>query len=109
MARGWLKVLEGSELAGEVAIAGGHDRFEAHVVNGNEGFSRPLAELQILPPADDNQTQGHQSVISEFVDAIDSGRRPKTAGADNIKSLAMVFAAVESARMRRRQTIEALP
>lgn len=83
----------------------GAERFEARVVAGDDGFSRPLATLEVPPPADDSQIQGHQSVISEFIDAVASGRTPETAGADNIKSLAMVFAAIESARTRKRQAI----
>jgi predicted dehydrogenase len=83
----------------------GADRFEAHVVNGDEGFLRPLAELEILPPADLGKTSGHQSVISEFIGAIETGQMPETAGSDNIRSLAMVFGAIESARTQARQSI----
>jgi predicted dehydrogenase len=84
----------------------GADRFEAHVVNGDEGFLRPVAELEILPPADFGKTSGHQSVISEFIGAIETGRMPETVGSDNIKSLAMVFGAIESARTQARQEIK---
>jgi predicted dehydrogenase len=83
----------------------GHDRFEARVVDGNEGFSRPLADLEVLPPADEGQTQGHASIIAEFLSAIASGRQPETASADNINSLAMVFGAIESARTHTRQVL----
>ena len=76
----------------------GAENFEAHVVAGNEGFHRPLADLEVLPPPNDSQTHGHASVIAEFVGAIESGRTPETVGRDNIKSLAMVFGAIESAR-----------
>jgi predicted dehydrogenase len=84
----------------------GADGWNAHVVDGHEGFLRPVAELEILPPAYEAQTHGHQSVIAEFVRAIETGRQPETAGADNIKSLAMVFGAIESARTKARQTIQ---
>lgn len=40
---------------------------------------------------------GHAGVIRDFVDSIREGREPKTVCTDNIKSLAMVFAAIESA------------
>ena len=83
----------------------GAERFDAHVVTGSEGFMRPLAELDVLPPTDATQTLGHESILREFVAAIDSGTRPETVGSDNIKSLAMVFAAIESARTRTRQAI----
>ncbi len=83
----------------------GHERFEAHVIDGSEGFHRPLAALDVPPPANPAKTHGHASVIAEFIDAIEVGRSPETAGIDNIKSLAMVFGAIESARTRQRTLI----
>jgi predicted dehydrogenase len=44
-------------------------------------------------------------VIREFVSALREWRAPETVGADNIKSLAMVFAAIQSAETRRRVEI----
>jgi len=85
----------------------GADRFEARVVAGDSGFFRPLQDVAVAPVPDPAQTHGHASVIAEFLAAIETGRTPETAGADNIKSLAMVFAAVESARTRRRVLIAA--
>lgn len=85
----------------------GADRFEANVVSGSEGFFRPLQPLEVAAPADPGQTRGHASVIAEFIDSIEAGRVPETAGADNIKSLAMVFAAIESAKTRQRVEISA--
>ena len=83
----------------------GHEQFEAKVVAGTEGFFRPLADLEIPATSDAKQTHGHASVITEFLDAIEAGRQPETAGADNIKSLAMVFGAIESARLGQRVAI----
>jgi predicted dehydrogenase len=83
----------------------GADLFEANVVAGDEGFHRPLAAIEVPPPAEPAQTHGHASVLTGFLDAIEAGRQPETAGADNIRSLAMVFAAIESARTRSRQLI----
>ncbi len=85
----------------------GADRFEAHVVAGNEGFHRPLGLLDVPEPADPAQTHGHASVIAEFVDAVEAGRTPETNGTDNIRSLAMVFGAIESASTRQRVQIAA--
>ncbi len=75
----------------------GEDRFEASVVAGDDGFFRALAALDVPPPDDPGQTKGHGSVIAEFLSALEQGRPPETVGSDNIKSLAMVFAAIESA------------
>jgi predicted dehydrogenase len=36
-------------------------------------------------------------LIADFVDCVRTGRQPETTGKDNIKSLAMVFGAIESA------------
>lgn len=85
----------------------GGDHFDARVVAGDTGFFRDLKEIEVPAPHDDEQTHGHASVIAEFLAAIESGRAPETAGSDNIKSLAMVFAAIESARTGQRVTISA--
>lgn len=80
----------------------GGDELRAHIVDGDEGFFRPLREIEPSPPADAGQTLGHRSVIADFLSAIEKGRQPETSGGDNIKSLAMVFAAAESAAARER-------
>ena len=48
--------------------------------------------------ADAAETLGHTSVLLDFIHAIDTGTEPETVGRDNIKSLSMVFGAIESAR-----------
>lgn len=83
----------------------GGDAFEARVVDGDTGFFRDLKPIEVPAPADVDQTHGHASVLAEFLDAIEEGRPPETASNDNIKSLAMVFAAIESARTGQRVTI----
>lgn len=83
----------------------GGDAFEAKVVTGDSGFFRDLESIEVPAPADIDQTHGHASVLAEFLDAIEQGRQPETASNDNIKSLAMVFAAIESARTRQRVII----
>lgn len=86
----------------------GLEGFDARVVAGDEGFNRPLATLAVPEPADDALTHGHQSVIAEFLRAIETGRPPETVSTDNVKSLAMVFGAIESARTRQRVTLETI-
>ena len=85
----------------------GADAFQLKQVADNSGFLRPLQDAAVSPPPHPSQTHGHASVIAEFLDAIETGRQPETAGPDNIKSLAMVFAAIESARTRQRVLIAA--
>lgn len=83
----------------------GEESFEARVVSGDSGFFRELTPLDVPEPADIAQTHGHASVIADFLDAIAEGRAPETVGTDNINSLAMVFAAIESAKIGQRVLI----
>ena len=83
----------------------GGDNFDAKVALDGTGLLREVASVEVPAPADIAQTYGHASVIAEFLDAIEQGRPPETAGHDNIKSLAMVFAAIKSAKTRQRVTI----
>ena len=83
----------------------GEDKFEANVLAGDEGFFRPLKPLEVPPPEQESQTHGHASVIAEFLAALEESRLPETVGSDNIKSLAMVFSAIESAAAGRRVEI----
>ncbi len=85
----------------------GADRFEANVIAGTDGFFRPTTPVTVPLPESEADTHGHQSVIESFIAAIRAGSRPETDGRDNIKSLAMVFGAIDSARDRRRVTIAA--
>jgi predicted dehydrogenase len=48
---------------------------------------------------------GHAALIHEFVRCVRTGERPRTEAADNVKSLAMVFGAIESAETGRRVRI----
>ena len=50
------------------------------------------AELEEMPLVSQDYS------LHEFATAIREGRQPETSGADNLKSLAMVFAAVDSAK-----------
>ncbi|OBZ95195.1 oxidoreductase [Pararhizobium polonicum] len=83
----------------------GAETFTAHQVAGTEGFFRPLEAVPVPEPANEAQTHGHASVIADFLAAIQTGGQPETISNDNINSLAMVFAAIESARTRQRVTL----
>jgi len=64
------------------------------------------AEAIEVPPLDESdRVGGHLGVIKDFVHAVENGTEPETRGADNIKSLGMVFAAIESAETGRRVDI----
>ncbi|MBZ0298698.1 MAG: gfo/Idh/MocA family oxidoreductase, partial [Anaerolineae bacterium] len=76
----------------------GDERMPAQVLSGNEGFFRPLEDVEISPDAPVDKRGGHAGCIREFVEAVRSGGTPETTASDNVKSLAMVFAAIESAQ-----------
>jgi predicted dehydrogenase len=50
----------------------------------------------------DDAIGGHDGVINDFVEAVRTGRQPETISSDNVKSLAMVFAAIESAKLEQK-------
>jgi predicted dehydrogenase len=61
------------------------------------GFLANHRPGEIAPWGDVTKTGGHAGLIADFIECIRSGRTPETIGSDNIKSLAMVFGAIESA------------
>ena len=59
-----------------------------------------------MPPLDPrDRVGGHRGIVEDFVAAIRTGQQPETAGPENIKSLAMVFGAIESAETNQVVTI----
>jgi predicted dehydrogenase len=69
------------------------------------GLQTPT-EVERWPLAEPRDLMGHATAIDEVLDALEKREKPPTAAADNIQSLAMVFAALKSASERRRVTIE---
>ncbi|MBS1251183.1 MAG: 1,5-anhydro-D-fructose reductase [Anaerolineales bacterium] len=86
---------------GSVTWDGG-DGFQAQVVAETGGFFSEWHGVDVAPFAGAAGVDGHASLIREFVNAVRTGSTPETICTDNIKSLAMVFGAVESAEMGRR-------
>jgi predicted dehydrogenase len=83
---------------GSVKWDGGDD-FQAQVVTATGTFFSELRDVTI--PSFENQakTGSHTSLIHEFIQCVQTGATPETICTDNIKSLAMVFGAVESAEL----------
>ncbi len=75
------------------------------VVAGSEGFHRPLADVPVPPPS--LQFAGMHGSLREMLEYLRTGAKPQTECHDNIKSLAMVFAAIDSAKKGRRVEIRA--
>ncbi len=88
----------------------GSEAIHAESVEGAEReglFDAPHpVEVPALDPSD--RVDGHLGVMRDFLVAVETGRPPETAGEDNLKSLGMVFAAIESAETGRPVDIEIL-
>lgn len=78
------------------ALWDGHDGINAECVVGKEGFLREQQSARI-PDIPKLSHIGHAGVIYDVLDSVKSGKIPQTICTDNIKSLAMVHAAIESA------------
>ena len=89
---------------GSVAWNGG-DEFRAQVVAKTGGFTSELREVAV-PAFDAMQHAGHDAILREFVQCVRFGGAPETICTDNIKSLAMVFGAIESSAARRRVEVK---
>jgi predicted dehydrogenase len=76
----------------------GAEAFRAQAVAENAGgFFSSWEDLEITPSTDGKQG-GHKGLIDDFIRCVQTGGTPETVCTDNIKSLAMCFGAVESAR-----------
>lgn len=83
----------------------GADDLDIEVVKARGGFFSEQ-ERPEPPDIDPNAKQGgHGGVIREFAQCLRTGETPETAASDNIKSLAMVFGAIESAETGQRVEI----
>jgi predicted dehydrogenase len=78
----------------------GGEGFQAQVVAKKGGFFSEWQDLDVPPLHPEDRIGSHAGQIADFVDCVRTGRTPETTGSDNIKSLAMVFGAVESASRR---------
>jgi predicted dehydrogenase len=80
----------------------GFDDLKAEVVRPVREDLFDRVEPIAVPPLDPtDRVGGHLGVIQDFVRAVENGTDSETRGSDNIKSLAMVFSAVESAETGR--------
>lgn len=64
--------------------------------NGKTGFFQEIADLPI--PQVKVEHSGHAGLIYDFLNAVRKGRKPLCPCEDNIKSLAMVISALDSAK-----------
>ncbi len=74
------------------------EHYQAQVVSETGGFISKCQDLQIPEYDTKDKREGHTSLIKEFVHCVRMGEKPETICMDNIKSLSMVFGAIESAK-----------
>lgn len=81
--------------------------FRAEVAAGKpEGSLVPEnAPLDVAAVETTGKEGGHEGCIAEFIRCVRTGGTPETIAADNIRSLAMVFGAIESAETGQRVAI----
>ena len=80
----------------------GGDTVRCEVVKKTGGFISEMETVEIPIEIPAGMEQSHKGVIMEFVRCIRDGGTPETVCTDNIKSLAMVFGAIESAETGQR-------
>ena len=83
----------------------GGDAMAAQRVAKSGGFFSDMKDVPIPPLRKTDRVGRHAGQIREFIDCVRKGRSPETVCTDNIKSLAMVFGAIESASRGRRVSI----
>lgn len=74
------------------------------IADGDEGFNRPLKDATIDPSPIEHKTM--RGALREMIAYLDNGTMPQTECHDNIKSLAMVFTAMQSSREGKRIEIK---
>lgn len=84
-----------------------HDQTpQGELATGAVNFVRRLKPLPI--PAERLKHLGPHGALSELLKYLRGGKVPQTEGHDNIKSLAMVFAAIQSSKQKKRVPVRAL-
>jgi predicted dehydrogenase len=76
---------------------GGPGSIQLETVASTPGLLSTFTRTEGLAPPAPGRDAGHASLIADFVSCICECRTPETTGADNLRSLAMVEAAIQSA------------
>jgi predicted dehydrogenase len=83
------------------AMWDGEECLRGEVVARAGGFRSELASAAPPEDFDEWRKDGHTGMINHFFRCLDEGREPETVCQENIKSLAMIFAAIRSAAEHR--------
>lgn len=73
--------------------------FQIQTIAKAGGFFSEWQDVNIPPHDAGEKVGGHDGLIKEFIRCARTGESPETVCTDNIKSLAMVFGAIESAEL----------
>lgn len=84
----------------------GAEGLTGEVVADTDGLRSEMEAIEVATSSSADRIGGHEGVMRDFVDAVRNGTEPETVCTDNIKSLAMVFGAIESAAAEREVPIE---
>jgi len=74
----------------------GSDAFRTEVVASTGGFHSEMRSIDLPAASAAGKEGGHAGQIADFLGCLRSGATPETVCTDNVKSIAMVFAAIES-------------
>lgn len=80
----------------------GEETIRVQRVKKTGGFFSEWEEVEPAPWNATEKTGGHAGQIRDFFECLENNRLPETICTDNIKSLAMVFSAIESAETGQR-------
>ena len=84
----------------------GAEGFKAEIIEDDSGFLSSYRPIAVSGKEAAEFGSGHVGALEAFVKAIQTEQTPETICTDNIKSLAMVLAAVESAEQKKRVIIQ---
>ena len=88
------------------AIWDGGEGISAEAVKKGGDFMSQMRDIKVPALAQKDRVGGHAGLIDEFLYCVRSGGEPETICTDNIKSLAMVFGAVESSKRGRQVPVK---
>ncbi|MBN2711824.1 MAG: Gfo/Idh/MocA family oxidoreductase [Planctomycetes bacterium] len=84
----------------------GRDSIRAEVVDDSNEFIKAEISVEVDFKELPEELAGHSGLIADFVEAVKTGTPPQTVCTDNIKSLAMVHAAIGSVEAGRKIDVE---
>ena len=81
-------------------------RAERATAAPRDGLFSMVETVEVGPLDPDDAIGGHAGVLRDVIRAVREGGEPETVGHENIRSLAMVLSAIDSAERRERVSIE---